>query len=417
MKSFIEGVFSKTPLNISDIPQEELNIANKFRSNPLPWKGQFSPQLIEVLLSKYAPNAQHILDPFLGSGTTLLEAATLGLEATGVELNPAAVVLARTYEFCNLHPENRDEIMRIVSKSLNGCKTLIQPFLNHEISSASPENIKQSLLGIHGLMNGNTLPKRLLETLIVLLDFYRDDLSPAKVQTEWKKLKNLLSVLPFSAKKITALQTDARLIPLNSNVVDFVITSPPYINVFNYHQQYRASVEALEHSILKVAQSEIGSNRKHRGNRYLTVIQYCIDMALVLGELKRICTNKAKLVFVVGRESSVRKTPFFNAEIVAEVAVKAAKLEMPLRQQRVFTNRFGQSIFEDILHFTVPFSTTNKDALLSDAREIALKALLAAKKVAPLDSLLDLNDAIDSIAIVEPSPYFDNILYQKERAA
>ena len=417
MKSYMEGVLNNTPLNSVDVPQDELNIANKFRSNPLPWKGQFSPQLIEVLIAKYAPNARHILDPFLGSGTTLLEAGLLGLEATGVELNPAAVVLARIYEFCNILPEERSELIRIVSKTLNSSKVLVQPFLTNEIAPSKPFEVKQTLLDIHGKLNGNVFPKRLLETLIVLLDFYKDDITPTKVQGEWIKIKKLLSTLPYSNKKLTALQTDARQIPVENSSIDFVITSPPYINVFNYHQQYRASIEALDHSVLKVAQSEIGSNRKHRGNRYLTVIQYCLDMALVLNELKRICKKDTRLVFVVGRESSVRKTPFFNAEIVAEIAVKAAQLDLPLRQERVFTNRFGQSIYEDLLHFNVASPPTANGVLLTVAREVALETLLKAKKIAPKESMVDLKDAIDSVAIIEPSPYFQNDFYQKELAA
>lgn len=44
-----------------------------------------------------------------------------------------------------------------------------------------------------------------------------------------------------------------------------VLTSPPYINVYNYHQQYRASAEALGWDLLEVAKTEIGSNRKHPG--------------------------------------------------------------------------------------------------------------------------------------------------------
>lgn len=417
MKSYLNGVLNDIPLNTTDIPQHELNIANKFRSNPLPWKGQFSPQLIEVLVSKYAPNSQHILDPFLGSGTTLLEAGLLGLEATGVELNPAAVVLARTYEFCNILAEERSDAIKIVSKALNTNKALIQPFLTNDIAPSRPIEVKQALLIIHGKLNGNILPKRLIETLIVLLDFYKDDVTSAKVQCEWLKIKKLIETLPYSNRKLTALQTDARLIPVENGSVDFVITSPPYINVFNYHQQYRASIEALDHSVLKVAQSEIGSNRKHRGNRYLTVIQYCLDMALVLNELQRICKKDARLIFVVGRESSVRKTPFFNAEIVAEIAMKAIRLNSPFRQERVFTNRFGQSIYEDILHFSVTNSHNDRSIILDAARIVASETLLRAKEIAPEESKKDLNDAINSVNNIEPSPYFQNNIFQKELAA
>jgi hypothetical protein len=37
-------------------------------------------------------------------------------------------------------------------------------------------------------------------------------------------------------------------------------------------------MEVLGFDILKVAASEIGSNRRNRGNRFITVIQYALDM-------------------------------------------------------------------------------------------------------------------------------------------
>jgi len=57
------------------IPQEKLNILTKTRSNPLAWRGQFSPQLIEAILNTYCLPNSIILDPFAGSGTVLLEDA------------------------------------------------------------------------------------------------------------------------------------------------------------------------------------------------------------------------------------------------------------------------------------------------------------------------------------------------------
>lgn len=88
------------------IPPAKLNIVEKTRANPFAWRGQFSPQLIEVLLKAYCLPNSIILDPFVGSGTTLLEAGHLGLEAYGFEINPAAFILSRTYELIN-HPHKK----------------------------------------------------------------------------------------------------------------------------------------------------------------------------------------------------------------------------------------------------------------------------------------------------------------------
>src|SRR3954467_5342963 len=51
-----------------------------------PYHGKFIPQLVEVLLDRYFTRGGHVLDPFAGSGTTLVQALESGLDATGVEL-------------------------------------------------------------------------------------------------------------------------------------------------------------------------------------------------------------------------------------------------------------------------------------------------------------------------------------------
>lgn len=83
------------------IPQTKLDIIDKIRSNLFAWRGQFSPQLIEVILSSYCPPNSIILDPFAGSGTVLLEAGFLSFESYGFEINPAAWILGKIYEFIN----------------------------------------------------------------------------------------------------------------------------------------------------------------------------------------------------------------------------------------------------------------------------------------------------------------------------
>jgi hypothetical protein len=209
--------------------------------------------------------------------------------------------------------------------------------------------------------------------------------------------------MPVSDRAIRALQEGARRTSLPDGTVDFVVTSPPYINVFNYHQHYRASSECLNGNVLPSARGEIGSNRSNRGNRFLTVTQYCIDMALVFNELNRVCKERSTLIFVVGRESSVRNTAFRNGEIVSEVACSCCGLDLINRQERAFVNRFGAGIHEDILHFRS--SRQAKDPVPA-ARSTARAILANSLQNAPDGSKTDLIDAIGKAGDALPSPFF-----------
>jgi hypothetical protein len=154
-----------------------------------------------------------------------------------------------------------------------------------------------------------------------------------------------------------------------------------------------------------VAKSEFGSNRKNRGNRFLTVIQYCLDIAETFQELNRICKKGARIIFVVGRESSVRGVRFYNGEIVANVGSMVLDEHLLLRQERSFKNRFGEIIFEDILHFK-----NNKINSCSDKviRKLCRKILTDALKRAPDTSVEDINEALELVDMVQPSPFFNS---------
>src|SRR4249919_4241767 len=51
-----------------------------------PYLGKFIPQLVETLLDRHVPAGGRVLDPFAGSGTTLVQALESGRDATGVDV-------------------------------------------------------------------------------------------------------------------------------------------------------------------------------------------------------------------------------------------------------------------------------------------------------------------------------------------
>jgi hypothetical protein len=62
------------------------------------YPGMMVPELASELLSstlKRQPSTTRILDPFVGSGTTLVESMRLGLSFTGIDVNPLSILLCR----------------------------------------------------------------------------------------------------------------------------------------------------------------------------------------------------------------------------------------------------------------------------------------------------------------------------------
>lgn len=53
------------------------------------------PQVARRLIRMYGQPGQTLLDPFCGSGTSLVEARLAGLNSYGIDLNPLAVLIAR----------------------------------------------------------------------------------------------------------------------------------------------------------------------------------------------------------------------------------------------------------------------------------------------------------------------------------
>ncbi len=58
------------------------------------YRGNFAPQVVRNLIEKYTIEGENILDPMVGSGTTLIEAKLLNRKAIGVDINPNAVELS-----------------------------------------------------------------------------------------------------------------------------------------------------------------------------------------------------------------------------------------------------------------------------------------------------------------------------------
>ena len=382
-----------------------MNIEEKNRSNLFGWRGQFSPQLVEVLLEAYCLPESVVLDPFVGSGTVLYEAASMSLPAYGFEINPAAWCFSKLYEFTNIAIEERRYTLKELRQRLTG----EFPIILFADNSLETDAFEAKITGIGNSISDQA--KILCNALVVLLDAYNNPLTNDLIQGKFHALAELVLQLPFSNEPIKADLQDARALPLQAESVDFALTSPPYINVFNYHQNYRRSVELLGWDLLRVARSEIGSNRANRGNRFFTVIQYCIDMAHSVLELSRVIKNRGRAVLIVGHESRVLGAPFYNADILERIARESGLFDVVLRQKRVFLNRFGQEIREDVLNLERRSSLSDQMTPLTLGRTVARGALRTAMPVVAEGNSDLLHEAVERVNEIEGTPLFDSSQY------
>ncbi len=70
------------------------------------YRACFKPQLPEFFIRRFTQSGDRVYDPFMGRGTTLLEAALLGRAPVGNDVNPLSIVLAGS----RLQPPTQPEI-------------------------------------------------------------------------------------------------------------------------------------------------------------------------------------------------------------------------------------------------------------------------------------------------------------------
>ncbi|MEI6044991.1 MAG: DNA methyltransferase [Chloroflexota bacterium] len=405
--------FDDLPYDNYSIKQEKLDITIKFRTSLFPWRGQFSPELVELLLDKYSHYGTVVFDPFAGSGTTLFECARRRLTCYATEINPSAIEMARTIYFVNLSSSERNQYIQeaeqFIKTHVGELVIDLFNYQNHNITS-----IPQGKFSLEAITTVLTQQKaklnlyvcNLLINTIIRSVSSKESPTPDDFLRAFREHCQIVESLPHNKEVYEVFHTDARKVPLPDNTIDLIITSPPYINVFNYHQNNRLAMELMGWDVLQIAKSEFGSNRKHRQNRFLTVIQYILDMTDSLLEMRRLLSSQGRAIIIVGRESNVKGVKFKNGRIVAALALSGMGFSLENRQERKFKNKFGEIIYEDILHLVpVPQKILSIEPII---RTIAKQVLAEALEGRAEPIRHDILDALERLATIEKSPIFTN---------
>jgi SAM-dependent methyltransferase len=266
----------------------------------LRYKEAFSRDLAWLLLDEVrAGKGMAVLDPFCGTGTTLLACKEKGIRSYGADLNPIALTTSRAktmdYDLNGLGKERKAIFSERAEKAPMpeeaGC---VKEFFDRETLDR--------LLFYRGLASkGGYRDFFLLALANAAYEcsrVARDGavLRPAKkmfiplvaaFKRNVKGMERDIKKSKFPAVKAEVMEADARSIPLKDKSVDAVITSPPYLGIEDYTTAY-----AIENFT-------VGGKIKNWLGRGGSKEAYFGDMLAVLKELKRVCRPKARMAMVM----------------------------------------------------------------------------------------------------------------------
>jgi DNA modification methylase len=362
-------------LSFADVPETE---RTKHVHRLHPYLGKFIPQLVEVFLKKYFQPGQIILDPFVGSGTTLIEANLLNMPSIGVELSEFSYLIAKVktqkYNVELVEKEILDilnktkEFSRKIQKNQRSLfedwdfkpseyfKNWYHPRAIKEIyfyRSLIPNYQNQDILKIilsRSARSARQIPhydlarpkkpikekywclkhKRYCEPVNNAIKFItRYSLDTIRRIKEFDKLR--------TSAEIILLQGDARKIKLPvKKEIDGIFTSPPYLGLINYHEQHRYAYELFDFK--EYPEAEIGSPNKN-GNDNKE--RYKKDIIAVFKNMNNYLRSGAKIFIVVsdkhnlypqiGKECGYRLVDVFHRPVL-------------MRTERD-NNRFSESIY------------------------------------------------------------------------
>jgi hypothetical protein len=134
-------------------------------------------------------------------------------------------------------------------------------------------------------------------------------------------------------------------------------------------------------------------------------------MGQAVQELSRVIKENGRAVFIVGHESRVLGVPFYNADILERIARASGLFDVVLRQKRVFLNRFGQEIREDVLNLERRHSISDQMTPLTLGRTVAREALKTGLPVVAEGNSELLGEAIERVNEIEGTPLFDSAQY------
>ena len=330
-----------------------------------PYLGKYIPQLVEELFRRHVPAGGRVLDPFAGSGTTLVQALESGLDSTGVDVAAFNCLLmgVKTAEYnpFALERELRDLLARYEAGEGKGGggTTYVRRWY-------APQ-ARADLLRFRSLIEGcehadvlRVVLARAARSARLTTHFDLDFPDAPQVGPYWchkhkrecrpveradhfvrRYLLDTLGRLKAFGRvrgrhDVRIVHGDARELALPGRF-DAVVTSPPYPGLIDYHEQHRYAYELLGLDDLRV--HELGAAEK--GTSRAAVSEYVDGIVGVLGACTEVLKPRGRVILVVNDRRG----------LYGEVLERAG-LSLQQRYQRHVNRRTGRragEYFEDVL--------------------------------------------------------------------
>ena len=361
-----EELYAGIDLDLSwserDLPERE---RTKHVHRLHPYLGKFIPQLVEELLRRHAPPGGRVLDPFAGSGTTLVQALESGLDATGIDVAAFNCLLMRVktqrYNLFVLEHELRDALAAFQASPSPPAR--LSPYVERWFAPRAAVELAsyRALLGDYEYSDVLRVvlaraARSARRTPHFDLEFPREP----QIEPYWchkhrrvcrpvdrashfitrYTLDTLARLKEFarvrSARAAVVVHGDARSVDLRREF-DAVITSPPYPGLIDYHEQHRYAYELL--GLDDRRDREIGAAAA--GTTRSALDTYVRDVADVLRSAAGATRDGAPILIVVNDRRGL------YGDVLA-----AAGLVLERRYRRHVNRRTGRragEYFEDVL--------------------------------------------------------------------
>lgn len=345
------SVNSATPLDELNLNWRETDLPERVRTKHVhrlhPYLGKFIPQLVEIFLRKYFVSGQTVLDPFCGSGTTLVQANELGINSIGYDISLFNVLLCRAkttkYDLERVEQEALDILEKLCRATSSEGKQL-RLFMETKaaLRVSIPDNQYLQKWFAPQALRELLIYRRLIESegyqyrdllMVILSRSARSARLTTHFDLDWPKkpqtapywcFKHSRTCEPITEaykflrrytidtlrriKEFDTLRTDATVSVYHADSrntkiprIDGVITSPPYVGLIDYHEQHAYAYQLL--GLEDNRQSEIGA--AVNGSSGKAKRQYIEDLAAVFQHAKEAMSVGGRMIVIASDRANL----------------------------------------------------------------------------------------------------------------